>query len=67
MPEEKELLTTVAEKSGATLSQWLRHVSLEAATEFAGSDDKRGEALILAQLSEVKKLVTKLKPKKEEV
>lgn len=65
-PEEKELLRSAAQKSGATLSQWLRHVSLEAATDFADGDDRRGEALILAQLGEVKKLVSKLKPRKDE-
>jgi uncharacterized protein (DUF1778 family) len=31
MPQEKELLTVVAEESGATLSQWSRKVLLEAA------------------------------------
>jgi uncharacterized protein (DUF1778 family) len=67
MPEEKELLTEVARGSGATLSQWTRKVCMDAATEFAGEDDKRGEELILAQLSEVKKLVSKLKPRKEEL
>jgi hypothetical protein len=36
-------------------------VSLEAAAEF-GEDDKRSEVLILEQLGEVKRLVSKLKP-----
>ena len=31
MPQEKELLTGVAEETGATLSQWSRKVLLEAA------------------------------------
>jgi hypothetical protein len=59
-PEEKKILQSAARRAGATLSQWLRHVSLEAA-----SDDQRADALILAQLEEVKNLVSKLEQRKD--
>ena len=56
MPHEKQLLTEAAETTGATLSQWARKVCL-AAAGAAATEAKNGEALILEQLAELKKLI----------